>query len=95
LQENYLILLDGLGRYYYDQEDYAACTTICRKILIVDPCFEDAHRQLMRCYSRQGQRYLALRQYHLCVEALNEELEANPTSATTELYERIRRHQQV
>ena len=68
LQDDYLGLLDRLSRYYFDQEDYAACATVCGKMLAVDSCREEAHRRLMRCYSRQGQRYLALRQYHLCVE---------------------------
>jgi DNA-binding SARP family transcriptional activator len=44
----------------------------------------------MRCYLRQGQRHLALRQYHLCVEALEQELDVPPMPATVELYRQIR-----
>ncbi len=95
LQDDYLSLLDCLSRYYFDRDDYAACTTMCNKMLTVDACCEEAHRRLMRCYSRQGQHYLALRQYHQCVETLEEELQVTPTSGMSELYERIRRHQQV
>jgi DNA-binding SARP family transcriptional activator len=91
LQDDYLNLLDRLSRYYLNQEDYGACTTVCRKTLTIDSCREEAHRRLMRCYSQQGQPYLALRQYHLCVERLKEELEAAPTGATTMLYDAIRR----
>jgi hypothetical protein len=43
----------------------------------------------MRCYSRQGQPYLALRQYHLCVETLQAELEVSPMDETLDLYRRI------
>jgi len=90
LQDDYLSLLDRLSRYYLGQEDYAACATTCGKMLAVDACREEAHRRLMRCYSREGQHYLALRQYHLCVETLQKELEVPPMDETLALYQRIR-----
>jgi DNA-binding SARP family transcriptional activator len=65
------------------------CVAYCQKILAEDSCREDAHRRLMCCYSRQGQRHLALRQYHTCVEALERELEVPPMPATQELYQQI------
>jgi DNA-binding SARP family transcriptional activator len=95
LQDDYLSLLDRLSRYCFDQEDYAACATVCGKMLAVDGCREEAHRWLMRCYSRQGQHYMALRQYHLCVERLKVELDLAPAPATTQLFERIRRRKRV
>jgi DNA-binding SARP family transcriptional activator len=93
LEADYFSLLDRLSRYYLDQEDYDACATVCKKMLAVDPCREEAHRRLMRYYSQQNQRYLALRQYHLCVEALANELNVGPSQTTIELYEQIRRAQ--
>jgi DNA-binding SARP family transcriptional activator len=90
LQNSYLGLLDRLGQFCYDQGDDVACIALCLKILAVDSCHEEAHRRLMRCYSRQGQPYLALRQYHVCVEQLREELDAAPMEETTALYEQIR-----
>jgi DNA-binding SARP family transcriptional activator len=95
LQDHYLSLLDRLGRYYLDHEDYAACAMMYGKLLAVDPCREEAHRRLMRCYSRQEQHYLALRQYHLCVERLKEELDVAPAPSTVQLYGRIRRRERV
>lgn len=91
LETDYFSLLDRLSRYYFDQEDYDAGATMCQKMLAVDPCREEAHRDLMRCYSQQNQRYLALRQYHICIEALESELNVGPSQATIELYEQIRR----
>ncbi len=91
LQDDYLSLLDRLSRYYLGQGDYVACATVCGKMLATDACREEAHRQLMHCYSRQGQHYLALRQYHLCVETLAGELDIDPSQLTVELYEKIRR----
>lgn len=90
LRENYLDLLDRLSRYYFDQTDTSTCTTMCRKILAIDPCREEAHRRLMRCYLHHGQPYLALRQYHLCEEALQKELDISPMEETLVLYQTIR-----
>jgi DNA-binding SARP family transcriptional activator len=95
LQEEYLSLLDRLSLHCLEQEDYSACATLCRQMLTVDPCHEEAHRRLMHCYNRQGQPYLALRQYHLCREKLIEELDVPPTQATTDLYELVRSSQRT
>lgn len=90
LREDYLDLLDRLSRYYFDKTDTSTCTTMCRKMLAIDPCREEAHRRLMRCYLHQGQPYLALRQYHLCEEALQKELDISPMEETLVLYQTIR-----
>jgi DNA-binding SARP family transcriptional activator len=89
----YLDTLDHLSQIHFRQECYAASATACQLILNRDPCREDAHCRLMRCYSRLGQIPLALRQYQICVEALQSELEVDPAPETTKLYERIRRRE--
>ncbi len=89
LQESYLITLDRLNQYYFEEKKYGICIQFCQKILARDNCREDAHRFLMCCFSRQGQRNLALRQYHVCVETLRRELGVPPMQETTELYHRI------
>lgn len=91
----YLETLDRLSQIYFSQERYAMCITVCKLILIRDRCREDAHSLLMRCYSRQGQDHLALRQYQVCVEALRLELDVEPAPETTHLYERIRRREPI
>jgi DNA-binding SARP family transcriptional activator len=95
LRDNYLIVLDRLSRNYLDERKYAICIQLCQKILAKDDCREDAHRRLMRCYSQQGQRHLALRQYHLCVEALSRVLDMPPMPETTALYQQIRNGEAV
>jgi DNA-binding SARP family transcriptional activator len=95
LQDYYLSLLDRLSRIYLDQEDFAACVGACQKMLAIDSCREEAHRRLMCCYSRQGQPYLALRQYHLCAEKLKEELDVSPTERTELLYQRVRKGRRI
>jgi DNA-binding SARP family transcriptional activator len=91
----YLDTLDRLSQIYFEEERYSACRSACQLILMRDPCREDAHCLLMRCYSRQGQHHLALRQYQMCVEALRGELQLEPAPETTQLYNRIRRREQV
>jgi len=95
LRVAYLDTLDRLSHIYLDRGQYAACETLCQLILARDNCREDAHCLLMRCYSRQDQYHLALRQYQACVEALHTELDVAPAPATMQLYERIRRHERI
>lgn len=87
--------LDHLSRIYFSQRQYTACADLCQRLLERDNCREDAHCLLMRCYSRQNQHNLALRQYQVCVEALRKDLDVDPEPATTQLAERIRRREQV
>jgi DNA-binding SARP family transcriptional activator len=95
LRPAYLDVLDRLSLLYFGQGRYAACAALCQRIIERDACREDAHRRLIRCYSRQGQPYLALRQYHACAEALRTELSVDPAPATVRLHEAIRGHQAV
>lgn len=85
----HLDILDRLSQYYFKQEAFAMCIDLCHKLLGEDNCREDAHRRLMRCYLLQGQRHLALRQYQLCIETLQRELDVPPMPATSELYQQI------
>jgi DNA-binding SARP family transcriptional activator len=75
----YLDTLDRLSHLYFAQGQYGSCITLCKVIVQRDPCREDAHRRLMRCFSRQGQTHLALRQYQVCADALQAELTVDPT----------------
>jgi DNA-binding SARP family transcriptional activator len=91
----YLDALDRLGALRLNSGDYPGCIAVCLKLLARDSCREDAHCRLMRCYSRQGQVQLALRQYHSCAAALRTELDVAPASATTELFDCLRRREVI
>jgi DNA-binding SARP family transcriptional activator len=58
--------------------------------LQLDSTREDVHCRLMRLYAQGGQRMAALRQYQVCCEILDRELDARPETATVALYEDIR-----
>jgi DNA-binding SARP family transcriptional activator len=91
----YLDVLDRLSGLFFGQHQYGACVALCRLLVERDPCREDAHRRLMRCFTRQGQPHLALRQYQACADALRHDLGVDPDPATGALAQQIRRHQPV
>jgi len=91
----HLDALDRLSNLYFGSARYAACAALCHRIIERDPCREDAHRRLMRCYNRQGQPHLALFQYRECARVLAEELSIQPSPATIELQDQIRRHEPI
>jgi len=50
---------------------------------------EETHRHLMRLYALTGNKHLALRQYQVCCDALQKELDAEPERQTRELRQQI------
>ncbi len=91
----YLDAVDRLSQLYMSQGRYGPAASLCQLILAQDNCREDAHARLMRCYSRQGQLALAIRQYQVCVQTLATELNIAPSPMIETLYEQIRRREAV
>jgi DNA-binding SARP family transcriptional activator len=91
----HLDALSRLSNLHFGAGRYAACAALCQRIIECDPCREDAHRRLMRCYSRQGQPHLGLLQYRACAQALAAELGVDPDPATARLHDQIRQHEPV
>jgi DNA-binding SARP family transcriptional activator len=90
LRAHYLTLLSRLADFYYEQHELSKCLEYTNQLLVYDPCREDAHRLVMRCYVKQGNRSQALRQYQICKQILQAEFDTEPEAVSTELYERIR-----
>jgi DNA-binding SARP family transcriptional activator len=61
-------------------------------LLAHDPCREDAHRLVMRCHLRLGERSQALHHFQTVREILRVELDTEPEPATFALFEQIRLH---
>ena len=74
----HLDALTRLGRLHHDRGHYGAAIARCQEVVARDPCREDIHRQLMRCYAAQGQAPLAVLAYRDCVRALTEQLGIAP-----------------
>lgn len=90
LRASFLSCLAFLADSAYEEGDYAGSLAQATRLLAHDPCREDAHRMVMRCYMRRGERAEALRQFRRCAEILAAEFSAAPEPATLELFERIR-----
>jgi DNA-binding SARP family transcriptional activator len=90
LRASFLTLLAWLADYHYAQADLAACLGRALQLLANEPCREDAHRLVMRCYVRRGERAQALRQYRLCERVLRTEFDTAPETATVSLFDQIR-----
>jgi predicted ATPase/DNA-binding SARP family transcriptional activator len=70
--------------------DHATGIPIARKLLTIEPWYEESHRQLMHLLAASGQRSAALAQYESCRRLLADELGIEPSAETTALFESIR-----
>lgn len=90
LRARYLSLLARLAEHHFAAGDYEAALETSLALLAHDPCREDAHRIVMRCHVRRGERAQALRQYSVCRQILEMEFGARPEGPTEDLYNLIR-----
>ncbi len=95
LRKEFLDALLLLGKYLFEQADYAQAAEVYQRILAQDNYLEIAHRELMRCLARQGETSQALRHYQMMAEVLQREVGAPPARETKTLYERLKRGEQV
>ena len=64
---------------------------VAYKLLELDICSEVAHMGLMRChFHEEGGKAKAIRQYRLCCDLLQKEIDTTPSQELRDLYERIR-----
>jgi DNA-binding SARP family transcriptional activator len=82
--------LDRLSRIELADGRIDDCIATTLRMLDIDPCREDAHRLLMRCYAAQGRIYQALQQYELCRRVLRANVDVDPEQETMLLGEAIR-----
>ncbi len=82
-------LLFSLADALVDEGSYDAAAGYLRQLLQDDPAREDVHRRLMLLYEESGNRHEALRQYDLCRQALERDLDAEPEAETEALRDQI------
>jgi DNA-binding SARP family transcriptional activator len=85
-----LTLLARLADHCLQAGEHHEALRHARQLLRHDPCREDAHRLVMRCHVRLGERAQALRQYRVCRQVLEHEFGALPEPSTEALFARIR-----
>ncbi|MBV7334899.1 hypothetical protein KFU94_43005 [Chloroflexi bacterium TSY] len=83
-------ILDRLAQGYMDDESLQPAIDVAQRWLTLDPISEPAHRHLMKLYALTDQGTASLRQYELCLQALEEELGVPPEQVTQDLYWEIR-----
>lgn len=85
----YLNVLAKLATHAYAADDFGACMRRCRSILREDVCNEEAYRLLIESHCSLGQPARALRWYEICAEALQRELNSQPSEELISLRERL------
>lgn len=89
LWQTYIFIAHQLAQHNLGIGNYLATSVLCRRILEMDNCQEEAHRNLMKCYIAQDQPQLAISQYHICVQNLKSELELPPSAETKALLQQV------
>jgi two-component SAPR family response regulator len=84
-----------LGRLLFASAWWAEAAEAYRKAIAHDRLLETAHRGLMHCHARLGERSHALRHYHTLVELLRDELGSSPAPETAELHRSLIRGEDV
>lgn len=86
LGDRHLLALHALATHRFHHGDALACMALGHRMLLIDPCNEDAHRLLMSCYDQLSQPARVERQYRSCVQSLRDALGVAPHPRTTTLY---------
>ena len=89
LRGRYLTGLERLADLYTDRRELQQAIELYNRLLGHDPYREIAHRALMQCYYRLGDRAAAIRQYQACVNALRDDLGLSPAPETEAVYLQI------
>lgn len=90
LRRSVFSLLEKLSAVYMRLGDYKAALTFALRYIVLESWNEEAHRRVMRLYALNGQHSLAVRQFELCGNILQEDLGVLPSVDTQQLYDAIR-----
>ena len=89
LVELHVRLLLGLAEILERRGAHNEAADRLRDALRQDPTREPVHRRLMRLYARMGTPDQAVRQFHICEDALRRELDLAPQPETVSLFDEI------
>ena len=82
--------MEILMRHHEAKMEWQEAITLGEHLISKDPLREHIHRGLMRFYYQAGDRPVALLKYRNCSRLLHDELNIEPMSTTTKLFEAIR-----
>jgi len=86
LQQAFLNTGLQLAKLYMQVEKYAKALEVCRRMITVDPCLEEAYRTAMHLYAREGNRAAIAQLYRDLQNILLEYAGAPPSPQTESLY---------
>ncbi len=89
LRELHLTACESLATLYAMRGNLQDAVEAYQQLVALDPYREPAHRELMRCHYRLGDRAAAIKQYQNCVQILRDDLGLSPASETEALYLQI------
>lgn len=89
LRRDALTGLDQLMLRHQDQGQWDKAIAAGSRLLALDPLQEAVHQRLMQLYAEQGQLGSAQRQFKLCRDVLNRELNTPPAPETVALFQSL------
>lgn len=89
LRQTFIATLERLIGLLEQEHDYATAIRYAQRLQQCDPLHEATYRHLMRLYALQGDQASVQRTYAECVRCLQRELDAPPTTATSQAYEHL------
>jgi DNA-binding SARP family transcriptional activator len=89
LKDVYLAVLGKLAHLSFAEHAYEDAVKYCHKILLADPCREDAYQLLMRAHAGLNQMARAGAWYAVCRTMLMREMGAEPSGGTRDTFERL------
>lgn len=89
LRDLYLDVLQRLAQHAFKAKEYRDVIRYCHKIVLVDPCREDAYRMLMQSHAALNQVARAGSWYAICRASLLNEIGEAPSPQTVEAFERL------
>ncbi|MGC8827023.1 MAG: tetratricopeptide repeat protein, partial [Anaerolineae bacterium] len=85
------VLLREVVQYHLRRQEWGEALQYGQQMLSLDAFDEAAHRLVMFCQAKMGQRSAAMKHYRSLVRSLQRQEGAEPEPETTELYEQIAR----
>lgn len=85
----YFLIAHKLALHCLERGLYTEAMAQAQQMLAHDPCREEAHGTLMRCFARLDQRTQALRQFELCCALLRRDLGVKPVPELLALREQL------
>ncbi len=84
-----------LASLHLELDQARQALNVCHRIIAEEPCAEDAHRLAMRAHAIMGNRAEVADQFEKCRTELREDVDAEPSSYTLELFDTLMRSSEL